>query len=193
MIKGSGSYINPLAKTMRGRTSGAAAGEAASMAEAMAKARSKAAVSEFMPAVRDKSMPVPFPKDGPVETYVTLPYRVPSDEQPVVGMPMHNNAPELPKDLDRSFDAGAADEMRNLMRKSNQPVGMRGAIQEAQAAAPSFDSFDFSRMSDMVGRINQPERENSYKRGGYVSKGGKLNLGSSRSSTGSKSKKSSNW
>ena len=41
------------------------------------------------------------------------------------------------------------------------------------------------------GDIAQPYA--SYKKGGYVSKGGKLNLGSGRVSTTSKNKSNSNW
>lgn len=229
MIKGSGSYINPLAKTMRGRTSGAAAGEAASMAEAMAKARSKAAVSEFMPAVQGvakpkpqppttytdqpqppsayldqletdgrKSIPPPFnrvkmPNTDKYETFVTLPYKVPSNE-PVVGMPKHNAMPPMPDMMTVNTDENPFMRMRDVIKqqqKSYRPT------QEIAMPAPttgiSDDDSRFNRMNEMMSQFERPPIEQSYKRGGYVSKGGKLNLGSSRSSTGSKSKKSSNW
>lgn len=231
MIKGSGSYINPLAKTIRGRTSGAAAaGEAASMAGAMAKGRGKAPVSEFVPAAQGvvkpkpqppttytdqpqppsayldqletdgrKSIPPPFnrvkmPNTEKYETFVQLPYKVPSDE-PVVGMPKHNAPPPMPDLMTANTDENPFMRMRDVIRqqqKSYQPAPENFAM-PAPKSDISNDDSRFNRMNEMMSQFERPPIEQSYKRGGYVSKGGKLNLGSSRSSTGSKSKKSSNW
>lgn len=230
MIRGSGSYINPLSKTIKGRTSGAAAaGEAASMAGAMKKGRGQAPVSDFVPAAQGvvkpkpqppttytdqpqppsayldqletdgrKSIPPPFnrvkmPNTEKYETFKQLPYQVPSDE-PVVGMPKHNAPPPMPDMMTVNTDENPFMRMRDVIRqqqKSYQPT------QEIAMPAPttgiSDDDYRFDRMNDMMKRFERPPIEQSYKRGGSVSKGGKLNLKSSRSSTGSKSKKSSNW
>lgn len=74
------------------------------------------------------------------------------------------------------------------------PAGSMQDYSNARDMGSIKDALEnYRSMSDMVSALPQPSREYSYKRGGYVSKNGKLNLGSGRSTTATKNKKSSNW
>jgi hypothetical protein len=74
------------------------------------------------------------------------------------------------------------------------PAGSMQDYSNARDMGSIKDALEnYRSMSDMVSALPQPAREYSYKRGGYVSKNGKLNLGSGRSTTATKNKKSSNW
>ena len=106
---------------------------------------------------------LPYQTPSSEETFQKLPYQVPSDS----GMPA-NNFRRPPPDMSKVvMDGDSASGMRDVMR--------------------------FGRMGDIMSRLERPAIAQSYKRGGYVSKDGKLNLGSGRSTTAAKNKKSSNW
>ena len=207
MIKGFGSYVNPLAKTIRGRTSGAAAAQGVVKPKPQPPTtytdqpqRPSAYFDQLETDGRKPIFPpfnrikMPNTANTEYETFEQLPYKVPSDE-PVVGMPKYNAMPPMPDMMTVNTDENPFMRMRDVMRqqqKSYQPAPENFAM-PAPKSDISNDDSRFNRMNEMMSQFDRPPIEQSYKRGGYVSKGGKLNLGSSRSSTGSKSKKSSNW